>query len=92
MAGEWVEAAVANGDHEDPLRSKILHKKTTRVKLNGTRIFFSEFANGYETSDYVWRNKNDGEAEVVRGKINRTGGRDGEVLAIADKDASRHML
>ena len=90
-AEEWVEAIETSGDQEHLPCSKILHKKTTRVKLNGTRIFSSELTNGNEAGDYVWGNENIGEAEVVRGKGDRADGRHMNVLAIADKDASRHM-
>ena len=36
IANEGVEVAGANGDHENLSSAKILHKKTTRKKFNGT--------------------------------------------------------
>ena len=67
IANKGVEIAMANGDHENSSSAKILHKKTTWIKFNRARIIFSEFTNRDEASDYVWGNKNVGEAEVVWG-------------------------
>ena len=51
VADKGIEIAMANGDHENSPSAKILHKKTTRVKFDRTRIVASELTYRDETSD-----------------------------------------
>lgn len=39
-------------------RAKILHRKTERIKFNGTEIVRGELTHGYEILNYARRNEN----------------------------------
>jgi hypothetical protein len=64
---EWVERAGTIASKENGLGKKILHRKTKRIKLDGTKIINCELANRDKVFDDMWNNENIMKVKRFRG-------------------------